>query len=128
MGQITVLLVDDHLTFLQITMNFLGKEKDIVVVGTAAEGLEAIELAQELRPEIVVLDMALPDMSGLDVIPRLRQAMPELGIIALTGIGMEGYRKLALRVGADEFVEKADVNAELLPAIRRVAQEKRRTD
>lgn len=128
MGQITVLLVDDHLTFLQITMNFLGKEKDIVVVGTAAEGLEAIELAQELRPEIVVLDMALPDMSGLDVIPRLRQAMPELGIIALTGIGMEGYRKLALRVGADEFVEKADVNAELLPAIRRVSQEKRRTD
>ena len=128
MGQITVLLVDDHLTLLQITMNFLGKEKDIVVVGTAAEGLEAIELAQELRPEIVVLDMALPDMSGLDVIPRFRQAIPELGIIALTGIGMEGYRKLALRVGADEFVEKADVNAELLPAIRHVAQEKRRTD
>lgn len=121
---IALLLVDDHPTFVRIAKDFLSKHDDVVVIGTAEEGAQGIALAKELHPDIVLLDMALPDMSGLEVIPRLREALADMGIIALTGLAMEGYRKMALRLGADEVVPKADMNTDLLPAIRRVAQEK----
>ena len=124
MDPISVLLVDDNPTFLHILTRFLREscQDEVGVVGTAGGGKEAMAKVQDLRPQVVLLDLAMPGMTGLDVIPFLRRMMPEVGIIALTLMNANGYRDAALAAGANEFVAKANLHTDLLPAIRRVVQ------
>ena len=124
MSCVSVLLVDDNPTFLRLAARFLDVHghNQVVVVGKAHGGTEALARTQELKPEVVLLDLAMPDMPGLEVIRRLRETLPWVRIIALTLMGNEHYRKAALAAGADEFVPKASMSADLLPAIRRVIQ------
>jgi len=122
MKPISVLLVDDNPAFLRIVTRFLQEHDDIVIVGAADGGEEALALARDLQPDIVVIDLAMPGLSGLETIPRLRAVLPEVGIIALTVLDINSYWQAALAAGANDFVPKARLNTELLPAIRRVAQ------
>jgi DNA-binding NarL/FixJ family response regulator len=122
MAPISVLLVDDNPTFLRILGDFLGEEEDILVVGMARSGEEALVKAKELRPQVVLLDLAMPGLNGFNTIPRLRSMMPDVGIIALTVLDANGYREAALTAGADDFVAKANLNTHLVPAIRRVVE------
>jgi DNA-binding NarL/FixJ family response regulator len=122
MPPISVLLVDDNPTFLRILGDFLGEEEDILVVGTAQSGEEALVKAKELQPQVVLLDLAMPGLNGFNAIPRLRSMMPDVGIIALTVLDANGYREAALTAGADDFVAKANLNTHLVPAIRRVVE------
>jgi DNA-binding NarL/FixJ family response regulator len=122
MNPISVLLVDDNPRFLRIATRFLQEHDDVVVVGAAGGGEEALTLAQELQPDIVLIDLAMPGLSGLETIPRLQAMLPKVGIIALTVLDTDSYRQAALAAGADDFVPKPGLNTDLLPAIRRVAQ------
>jgi len=90
--------------------------------GPARGGEEALTQAQNLKPEVVLIDLHMPGLSGLETIPRLRAMLPEVSIIALTLLDAKVYRQAALAAGADDFVPKANLSTELLPAIRRVAQ------
>ena len=119
----SVLLVDENLTFLRIAMRFLDMHDDIVVVGAVSEGEEALAQVQNLEPDIVLIDIAMPDLlGGLQFISRLRAALPGVGIIALTLIGTDGYRQALLEAGVDDFVPKVAMGSDLLLAIRRVGQ------
>ena len=122
---ISVLLVDDNATFLRVATRFLQEhcQEAVFVVGTAEGGEEALDLAKDLKPRIILLDLIMPGMSGLETIPQLRQAFPEVGIIALTLLDTESYRSVAIVAGADDFVPKAALNLELLPAIKRIIAE-----
>jgi DNA-binding NarL/FixJ family response regulator len=122
MPPISVLLVDDNPTFLRILGDFLGEEEDILVVGVAQSGEEALVKAKELRPQVILLDLAMPGLNGFNTTPRLRSMMPAVGIIALTVLDANGYREAALAAGADDFVAKANLNTHLVPAIRRVVK------
>jgi DNA-binding NarL/FixJ family response regulator len=122
MKPISILLVDDNPAFLRIATRFLQEHDDVVVVGTAGGGEEALTLAQDQQPDIVLMDLAMPGLSGLATIPLLRVMLPEVGIIALTVLDTNGYRQAALAAGADDFVPKASLDTDLLSAIRRVAQ------
>jgi DNA-binding NarL/FixJ family response regulator len=122
MKPISVLLVDDNPVFLRITTRFLQQHGDVVVVGAAGGGQEALALVQELKPELVVIDLAMPGLSGLATIPLLQVVLPEVGLIALTVLDTNGYRQAALGAGANDFVPKASLDTDLLPAIQRVAQ------
>jgi DNA-binding NarL/FixJ family response regulator len=122
MKPISVLFADDNPAFLRIATRFLQQYDDIVVVGAAGGGEEALALAQELQPDIVVMDLAMPGLSGLEAIPRLRAVLPGVGIIALTVLDTNGYREAALAAGADDFVAKASLDTDLVLAIRRLAQ------
>lgn len=127
MGPISVLLVDDNLTFLGILRRFLEEDhqNEVMVIGTAGCGAEGLALARSLRPHMILLDLRMPGLSGLETIPLLRSMLPGVGIIALTLWGANGYREAALAAGADDFVSKFAVNTDLLPAIRRVARTRR---
>ena len=118
---IFVLLVDDNLTFLRIATRFLDAYDDVTVVGAVTDGEQALTQVQDLKPDIVLIDTAMPDLvGGLDFLSRLRAVLPSVGIIALTLIGTDGYQQAALDAGADEVVPKAAMGTDLLAAIRRV--------
>ena len=123
MNPISVLIADDNPTFLRIVTRFLEEQsrKTVSVVATARGGEEALAQAEALRPQVVLIDLNMPGLSGLEAIPRLRRALPDAGIIAVTLLDTDGYRQAALAAGADDFVSKMTLNTELLPAIHRVA-------
>ena len=123
MNPISVLIADDNPTFLRIVARFLEEQsrETVSVVATARGGEEALIQAEALRPQVVLIDLKMPGLSGLEAIPRLRRALPDARIIAVTLLDTDAYRQAALAAGADDFVPKTTLNAELLPAIRRVA-------
>ncbi len=122
MSPISVLLVDDNSTFLGILKDFLQDHGDEVsVVGTASGSEEGLASARTLRPQAVVLDLAMPNLTGLKAIPRFRHMLPDVGIIALSLLDPKTYRQAAVEAGADEFVSKTELTTDLVPAIRRVA-------
>ena len=124
MDSIRVLLVDDSAVFLRRVTCFLQEDcqGEVVVVGTASSGQEALTQAQELRPQVILIDLRMPGMGGLEAIPRLRAMLPGAGIIAMTLHDLDVYREAALAAGADEFVPKRALLTDLLPVIRRVVQ------
>jgi DNA-binding NarL/FixJ family response regulator len=122
MERLSVLLVDDDPTFLQIAAEFLRGFDEIDLVGTADGGQAAIDAARELQPQVIVLDLIMPGMNGLEALPYLRALVPATVIIAISVATTNGYRLAALDTGADAFIPKRNLNSELLPAIRRLAQ------
>jgi DNA-binding NarL/FixJ family response regulator len=125
MRPIRVLLIDDNAAFLRAAADFLRGHADIILVRSMLGAGDALARVEALRPDVVLVDLAMPDIPGLDLIPRLRGARPELGIIVLSFLDVGAYRQAALAAGADAFVAKAATGSELLPAIRQVAQARR---
>lgn len=115
------MIVDQNRAFLRVAARLLDASDDVVVVGTVCEGEDVLARAEALQPDVVLIDIAIPNLSGLKVIPSLRAALPEAGIIALTLLSTDGYRREALEAGANDFISKVAMGADLLPAIRRVA-------
>ena len=122
MNPIRVLLVDDNPTFLRIAARFLREHcnGELEVVGTVRGGKIAVAKAPELRPQVILLDLAMPDLHGLAAIPLLRAELSEVGIVVLSLLDTEGYRQAVQEAGADAFVAKATMSTDLLPTIRRV--------
>ena len=118
--RIGVLLVDDHEVFLHAATEFLQRHGELAVVGQARRGEEALAQARDLCPEIILIDLNMPGLNGLETISRLRAIMPQVGIIALTMLASGTYRQAALAAGADDLVAKRTLSTDLLPAIRTV--------
>jgi CheY-like chemotaxis protein len=94
----------------------------MTVIGTAEGGAEALKKVRSLQPQVILVDLAMPGMPGLETIPYLRQMAPEAGIIALTVMNTNSFRKAALDAGADHFIPKPAMRVSLLPTIRKVAR------
>ena len=121
-----VMLVDDSDIFLRTAVKFLEQHEELAVVGTARSGREALDQAPQLKPDVILLDLRMPDLTGFEVLPQLRAMLPTAGIIVLTLYAFEGYRQVALANGADEFIPKDKLLTDLLPAIKRIVQIKGR--
>ncbi len=124
MKPITVMLVDDNKTFMRVMTEFLEAQGDIRVVYTTGDGREALARVQGLSPHVVLADLAMPGMHGLEFIPRLREAMPRIGIVALSVTDSPYFKNAALSAGANAFVSKAQVRTELVSVIRQLASGK----
>jgi two-component system, NarL family, response regulator NreC len=120
MGTQTLLIVDDNSFFRRLATRFLTQMADLEVVGAAASVEEALLKTQALRPQVALVDLNMPHSSGLALIPRLRELLPDLKIVVLTMWDSDIYRQAALAAGADDFVPKADINTNLLPVLRRL--------
>ena len=118
---IRLLLVDDHAMLLEGLARQFADREDMQVVGRAGTGREALEQAGRLQPDVVTLDVSLPDMSGISLIPHLKALCPSLRILILTMYDHERYAASALEAGADGFLAKGAPFEELERAVREVA-------
>lgn len=116
-GTIELLLVDDSREFLAATERFLRAEPLVTVVGCARSGDEGVELARRLRPHVVLMDLVMPGMSGLEATRRIKADADPPRVIVVTLHDSAGYRAAARSAGADGFVGKSDLATALLPLI-----------
>jgi DNA-binding NarL/FixJ family response regulator len=119
-NKISVLLVDDHALVRRGFRRILEDESDISVAGEASDGEEAVKLAQELKPNVIVMDCALPGMNGLDATRKILSDSPEALVLMLSMHPEETWVQQALAAGARGYILKNAVDLELGTAIRRV--------
>jgi two-component system, chemotaxis family, protein-glutamate methylesterase/glutaminase len=122
-GTIRVLLADDDGSFLEALSPLIERQPELVVVGTALDGLAAIELADELAPDAVVIDLHMPRLDGVSAVARLRRDHPNMCVIALTADEHRALHNAVAEAGADAVLMKAefvDVLMERLAAARAV--------
>lgn len=120
MQKITILIVDDHTILRAGIKLILDSYEDLEIVGEAGSGSVALEMAAELRPRIVLLDLTLEDMSGLDLLPLLKKIDPSLKVLVLTMHDDESYVHKVLQKGGDGYLLKKAADLELITAIRAV--------
>lgn len=118
---ITVILVDDHAIVRQGVEAFLSALPDIAVVGQAASGREALRLAAELAPDVVLMDLIMPEMGGVAATRRLKQVSPRTQIIVLTSYYDDEHIFPAIRAGALSYLLKEASPAEIAAAVRKAA-------
>ena len=117
---IRVLLADDHVMLRQGTAELLHREPDIEVVGEAANGEEAVELAGQLRPDIVVMDVRMPVLSGIEATRRIRSSLPAVQVLVLTAHDDDQYIFSLLQAGASGYLLKSAPIGDLIKAVRQV--------
>lgn len=120
MSMITIVLADDHPVVRQGLRVLLEAEPDFAIVGEVADGLEVAPLVERLKPNVLVLDLMLPGLNGLEVTRQVHQRTPQTRVIILSMYGNEAYVLEALRKGAAGYVLKAASGAELVRGVREV--------
>lgn len=130
MAVMRLLIVDDDTGFRATLRGLLAQRQEAVIVGEAADGEEAVRLAETLRPDAVLMDLAMPRMNGLEATRKLRAQGAEPAVIILTVHDEEVYRRTAAAAGAAAYLEKKLLGVNLWPTLLRILGEsgKRRSD
>ena len=121
-SRIHILIVDDHAVLRAGLRMMLNAEKDMQVVGEASNATQALEEAAALKPHVILIDISMPEISGLDILSALQKVSPESRILVLTMHNDESYLRTALSAGVAGYVLKQAADIELLSAIRVVSQ------
>jgi DNA-binding NarL/FixJ family response regulator len=121
---IRILLADDHNVMRRGLRLLLESQPGFVIVAEAADGGQAVELARETRPDVVVLDIAMPHLSGTDAAQRITESMPDTAVIMLSMHSDEGYLLRALKAGAKGYLLKDSSEDDLIEAIKAVSEGK----
>jgi CheY-like chemotaxis protein len=119
---VRVLVVDDFERFRRFVCSTLGKRRDLQVIGEASDGLEAVRKTEELEPDLILLDIGLPTLNGIEVARRIRMLVPECKILFLTQESSVDLAQEAFSSGAMGYVVKVHAGRELLPAVDAVCQ------
>jgi DNA-binding NarL/FixJ family response regulator len=117
----SVLLVDDHHLVRRGFRRILEDEPDMIVVGEASDGVEAVELARKLKPQVIVMDCALPRLSGLAAVRQILADSPQVAVLMLSMHSEETWVRQAMDAGARGYLLKSAMDLELPVAVRRVA-------
>jgi DNA-binding NarL/FixJ family response regulator len=121
-NKLRVLLVDDHALVRRGFRRMLEDEPSFQVVGEASDGLEAVQLAEQLRPEVIVMDCALPQINGIEASRRILAKRPEIAILMLSMHSEDTLVRQAIEAGAKGYVLKNAMDLDLVMAIKKVAE------
>jgi DNA-binding NarL/FixJ family response regulator len=119
--KIRILLADDHAMVRQGFRMILSAQSDMEIVGEAGNGREAVELADKLKPDVVVMDVAMPELNGIEATRRINSSLPHTRVLALSMYKDSVYVREILRAGARGFLLKDAIDRDLLAAVRAVA-------
>lgn len=123
MQTIRILVADDDASFRQHLKTFLEAESDMVVIGEADNGMEAVAKAVQLAPDVVLMDVRMEGLNGLDTTRFLKIALPAMCVVVLSRYDLQEYRDAATSSGASGYVVKRALFTDLLPAIRQAMEE-----
>ena len=121
MNKLRIFLADDHAVLRDGLKALVNAQADMEVIGEADNGTSAWQKAKELRPDVVLMDVSMPQLSGAQATERLKQACPDVRVLALTAYEDKGYLDQLLRAGASGFLLKRAATDELIQAVRVVA-------
>lgn len=124
MKKLRILLAEDHQTVREGIRLLINSQPDMEVVGEVGDGAAAIREAQKIAPDLVVMDVSMPEMNGMKATKRLKQAAPDIKILTLTRHTDDAYLQQLIESGASGYVLKQSASAELIRAIRAVAEGK----
>ena len=118
-SEFRVVVADDEPRFIDLFHTLLDGAKDVSIVGEARNGTEAIQMAKDLLPDAMIIDMYMPDMNGLDVIRLIRVQLPAIRTVLVSSYWDRSYERLAASVGDAAFIPKAGLSTQrLLEALR----------
>ena len=120
MDRIRILLVEDHVVVRQGTRQLLEREQDLEVIGEAGDGEEAVRLASQLKPDVVIMDVAMPKLSGIEATKQIKKLLPLTIVLVLTGYDYDEYIFSLLEAGAAGYLLKDVSGDELISAVRAV--------
>ena len=118
--RIRVVLADDHVLVREGIRQFLEETDDIEVIGEAGNGAEVLQLVEETSPDVAVLDIQMPEVTGIEATRRIKQHFPDVQVLILTAHDDDPYIRALLRAGADGYVLKTATSEELVKAVRDV--------
>jgi DNA-binding NarL/FixJ family response regulator len=122
MKKLRIFLADDHAVIREGLKLLVNAQPDMEVIGEAGNGKDAVQKARELKPDVVVMDVSMPELNGVQATERLKQARPDVKVVALTVHEDENYLRQLLKAGASGYVLKRAAADELTRAIRTVAE------
>jgi DNA-binding NarL/FixJ family response regulator len=122
---IKVLVCDDHALFREGVKTILSRASDVKVIGEAADGIQAVELARKLRPDVVLMDISMPALRGVDAVRRIRKGRPEVRVLMLTIYDDEEVVARCLEAGASGYLVKDAPPSQLVYAIQAAARDQR---
>jgi len=125
MSSVRVLVVEDYEPFRRFVRSTLGKRTDLQIVGEASDGLEAVQKAEQLQPDLILLDIGLPTLNGIEAARRIRKLSPKSNILFLSQESSADLVQEALDLGALGYVAKTHAGVDLLAALEAVCQGRR---
>jgi DNA-binding NarL/FixJ family response regulator len=126
--KIRVVVADDSRTALRAVCNYLDFEGQFEIVGTASDGLSVLQQAESLCPDLVLTDLRMPGMTGLEAATQLRRSVPEVRVLIFTEMNGQLLREKCLQSGVDGFVEKSQMPERLMEEVRRLFPENPQID
>ena len=115
-----IILADDHVMFRQGIRNFIEKLEHVQISGEADDGLELLELLKTSVPDLIILDIAMPKLRGLEALREVKKRYPQVKVVILTMHGTKEFVRQAVSEGADGFILKEEPSSELIDAIKAV--------
>jgi two-component system, NarL family, response regulator NreC len=122
MSKTRIMIADDHALMREGIIAFLKFHDDVEIVGEAANGLEAIEKAEKLRPDVILMDISMPELGGIEATVEIKKRMPDTKILILTQYSDKEYVSRLLKAGVSGYILKQAVGTDLISAIRAVAK------
>jgi DNA-binding NarL/FixJ family response regulator len=119
-AKINVLVVDDHKMVRDVARRLLESDPTVRVVGEACDGVEAMDLTSNLQPDVIVMDISMPKMNGLEATSAIREKWPTISVILVTALAIDAYREVSQLCGATAFLSKENMPAQLLNTLHRI--------